>query len=43
MEHKDVNDMIMAGLSSEFIKYIIDQNTHKDLAAMLALKKWGKV
>jgi len=41
-EHKDVNDMVKAGLSSDFIKYIIDQNTYKDLAAMLALKKWSK-
>jgi transcription elongation factor Elf1 len=43
LEHKDINDMIKAGLSSDFIKYIIDQNTYKDLAAMLALKKWSKV
>lgn len=43
LEHKDINDMAMAGLSPEFIKYIIDQNTYKDLAAMMALKKWTKV
>ena len=43
LEHKDINDMILAGLSSDFIKYIIDQNTHRDLAAILTLKKWGKV
>lgn len=41
-EHKDINDMVKAGLSSDFIKYIIDQNTYKDLAAMLRLKKWSK-
>jgi len=43
LEHKDVNDMILAGLTSDFIKHIIDTNTHKDLAAKLALTKWGKV
>jgi hypothetical protein len=43
IEHKDVNDMVKAGLSADFIKYIIDQNTYRDLAAMLALKKWRKV
>ena len=41
--HKDVNDAILAGLSSEFIKHIIDTNTYKDLAAKLALTKWSKV
>lgn len=43
LEHKDVNDMVLAGLSSEFISHIIKTNTYKDLAAKLALTKWGKV
>jgi hypothetical protein len=43
IEHKDVNDMIKKGLSSEFIKYIIDNNTYKDLNAQLTLIKWSKV
>ena len=43
LEHKDINDMYLAGLSSDFIKHIIDTNTHRDLAAKLALTKWGKV
>lgn len=43
LEHKDINDMILAGLSPEFIRYIIDKNTHRDLAAKLALTKWSKV
>jgi hypothetical protein len=43
LHHKDINDMILAGMSKEFIKYIIDQNTYKDLAAKLALQKWSKV
>jgi transcription elongation factor Elf1 len=43
IEHKDINDMILAGLSSEFIEHIIKTNTYKDLAATLALQKWSKV
>jgi hypothetical protein len=35
--------MVLAGLSSEFIKHIIDKNTYKDLAAKMALSKWSKV
>jgi transcription elongation factor Elf1 len=42
-EHKDVNDAILAGLTSDFIRYIIDQNTYRDLKAMMALKSWSKV
>jgi len=43
LEHKDVNDMILAGLSADFIRYIIDQNTYHDLRAKLALNMWSKV
>ena len=43
LEHKDVNDMVLAGLSSDFIKHIIDTHTYRDLAAKLALTKWSKV
>lgn len=43
LEHKDINDMVLAGMSSEFIEYIIRQNTYRDLAAKLALTKWSKV
>lgn len=43
LEHKDINDMVLAGLSSEFIAHIMKTNTYKDLAAKLALTKWSKV
>ena len=43
LEHKDINDMILAGLSSDFVDYIIKNNTYKDLAAKFALQKWSKV
>jgi hypothetical protein len=42
-EYKDINDAILGGLSQEFIQYIIDQNTFKDLKAKLALNMWSKV
>jgi len=40
--HKDVNDMILAGLSADFVRYIIDTNTYNDLRAKLALNSWSK-
>ena len=43
MEHKDINDMVLAGLSPEFIAHIIKTNTYRDLSAKLALQKWSKV
>jgi transcription elongation factor Elf1 len=43
LDHKDVNDMVLAGLSPEFIKHIIDKHTYRDLAAKLALIRWSKV
>ena len=43
LEHKDINDMVLAGLSSEFIAHIMKTNTYKDLAAKLALTRWSKV
>jgi hypothetical protein len=43
MDHKDINDMVLAGLSPEFIQHIIRDNTYRDLSAKLALTKWRKV
>jgi len=43
LEHKDVNDMILAGLSSDFVRYIIDTHTYNDLRAKLTLNMWSKV
>lgn len=40
---KDINDAILGGLSSEFIRYIIDQHTYSDLGAMAKLNQWKKV
>ena len=43
LEHKDINDMVLAGLSPDFIRHIIMSNTKRDLAAKLALTRWSKV
>jgi hypothetical protein len=43
LEHKDINDMILSGLTSEFIQFILKSNTYRDLAAKLALTRWSKV
>jgi hypothetical protein len=43
LDHKDINDMVLAGLTSEFIQFILKSNTYKDLAAKLALTRWSKV
>ena len=42
LELKDVNDMINAGMSSDFIRYIIDTHTFRDLRAKLELNTWSK-
>lgn len=41
--YKDVNDMILGGLTPRFVRYIIDSNTYGDLAAKMALNSWSKV
>lgn len=43
LELKDVNEMIISGLSAEFVRYIIDTNTYRDLRAKLELNRWKKV
>ena len=42
-QHKDVNDAINSGLSSEFIEYIIRTNTYQDLRAKMTLTQWRKI
>ena len=43
LQHKDINDMVLAGMTPDFIKHIIDHHTYRDLSAKLALTKWSKV
>lgn len=40
---KDINEMILSGISSNKIKNIIDSNTYIGLKAQLALSAWSKV
>jgi transcription elongation factor Elf1 len=40
---KDVNDMILGGLTVDQIKKFIDDNTYDGLKATLAITKWKKV
>ena len=42
MRHKDVNDMIMAGLTKNEIKDIISTNTHSKLSALTKLNYYKK-
>lgn len=43
IEQKDINDMIMSGMSRGRLTSIIDNNTHEGLAAEFALSQWSKV
>lgn len=40
---KDINDMIMNGMSASQIQDIIDKNTHEDLKAQMEFTVWKKV
>lgn len=43
MPHKDINDMIKAGLTPRSIQQMIDQHTYRDLIAKMRLTQWKKV
>jgi len=43
LDPKDVNDMVLSGLSTDFIRYIIDTHTFRDLRAKMELNNWKKV
>jgi hypothetical protein len=43
LEHKDVNEMVLNGMSADFVRYIIDTHTFKDLRAKLELNNWSKM
>lgn len=42
IEEKDINDMILSGLTKDDIKYIIDSNTYEGLEAELEFTAWRK-
>jgi transcription elongation factor Elf1 len=41
--HKDINEMIMAGMSRADILRLIHRSTHRGLQAKLALQRWKKI
>ena len=41
-DRKDINEMILSGLSSEFIQAIIDTHTYNGLRAKLEFENWRK-
>lgn len=43
VNQKDINNMILAGMTANEIKSIIDKNTYKGVMAQLMLSKWRKV
>lgn len=43
VKEKDVNDMILNGMSQESIAHIIRENTFFDLEAKLKLSQWSKI
>ena len=43
LDQKDINDMVLSGMSSEFIEHIIKTNTYRDLPAQLRLNQWKRV
>lgn len=42
MPHKDINDMVKAGMSTNSIKQMIDQHTYRDLIAKMRLTQWKR-
>ena len=43
LEEKDINDMVLRGMSIPKILDVINRNTFKNTAALLALSQWRKV
>ena len=43
LTHKDINDMIMGGMSKEDIKTLIDDHTYNGLRAEFELNNWRKI
>jgi hypothetical protein len=43
VEQKDINDMILSGMSKDGLKKLVDDCTYEGLAAELAISHWSKV
>lgn len=42
LDQKDINEMVLSGLSVEFIEHILKTNTYRELAAKAKLSEWSK-
>ena len=43
IRQKDINDMILSGMSAEDVEASIESNTFKGLQAKLALNNWKRI
>jgi hypothetical protein len=43
IKEKDINEMILAGMSKDEVFHIINSNAYKNLAAKAKLKEWRKI
>jgi len=43
LQYKDVNDMVLAGMTPHHIQQLIDQHTYRDLLAKMMLTQWKKI
>ena len=43
IQQKDINDMILAGMSSSEVEETIKQNTHQGLEAKMKLAAWKRI
>lgn len=43
VEQKDINDMVLAGMTPSEVQYMIDENTFSGLAAKMRLQQWKKI
>ena len=43
IEQKDINNMILDDMSSDYIEYLIKNNTFSGIAAKTALSQWRKL
>ena len=43
LKEKDINEMILAGMSKEEVFQIINSNAYKNLAAKAKFKEWRKI
>ena len=43
INHKDINDMVIAGMRCADIRLIIQNNTFSDLSAKMALNVWKRI